>query len=177
MYSGVSSKSSDSCITVFFTDLENRQRGYSSPVEVRAPTNWIRIEVTEKPHSRFVPARKGTSSLLRMTDQLKIEIQADSNSDLLYEYDSLSSNSSRCGSLKYLLTAEKESFFKEILFAQAMFPEFFVRTAWKDVCTDISQTSLLHVVKRASTVKKRPFSLADEAIETWYIKEYGLLTS
>lgn len=135
--------------------------------------------MTEKPYSRFVPARKsrGTSSLLRMTDKLKIESQVDSNSDLLHEDDSLSSNSSRCGSLKYLLTAEKESFFKEILFAQAMFPEFFVRTAWKDVCTDFRQTSLLHVLTRASTVKKRPFALSDEAIETWYIKEYGLLTS
>ena len=177
MYSSVSSKSGDYCITVFFTDLVNRQRRYSSPVEVRAPTNRIRSDWKTTFSFRSRKESRGTSSLLRMTDQLKIESQADSNSDLLYEYDSLSSNSSRCGSLKFLLTAEKESFFKEILFAQAMFPEFFVRTAWKDVCTDFRQASLLHVVKRASAVKKRPFELSDEAIETWFIKEYGLLTS
>lgn len=109
-----------------------------------------------------------------MADYLKIESQEDSNSaDLFYEYDSSSSNSSRCGSLEFLLTAEKESFIDEILLAQAMFPEFFAKTAMKD----LSATSLAQVMKSASRLKKRRFTLSDEAIEIWYIKEYGLVPS
>ena len=114
-----------------------------------------------------------------MADQLKIESQEDSNSDLYYaEYHSSSSNSSRCGSLEFLLTAEKESFIKEIPLAQAMFPEFFVKTAIvKDLGTNFCETSLAHGMKRASRLKKRQFTLSDESIKIWYIKEYGLLTS
>ena len=106
-----------------------------------------------------------------MADQLKIESFEDSNSDLFYECNS--SNSSRCSSLEFLITAEKESFINEILFAQAMFPEFFAKTAIKD----LGKTSLVQVMKSARRLKKRHFTLSDEAIEIWYIKEYGLVTS
>ena len=109
-----------------------------------------------------------------MADQLKIESQEDSNSqDLFYEYDSSSSNWSRCCSLELLLTAEKESFINETLLAQAMFPEFFAKTAMKD----LGETSLAHVMKSASRLKKRHSTLSHEAIEIWYIKEYGLVAS
>ena len=112
-----------------------------------------------------------------MADQLEITRQEDSNSDLFYEFDSSSSTSSRCGSLELFLTAEKEAFIKEILLAQAMFPEFFAKTAMKELGANFSETSLAHIMKSAGNLKKRHFELSDEAIEIWYIKEYGLVTS
>lgn len=104
-----------------------------------------------------------------MADQLEIESQENLNSGVFYEYDSSSSNSSRCGNL--------ETFINEILLAQAMFPEFFAKTAMKDFGANFSETSLAHVMKSESGLKKSHFTLADEAIEIWYIKEYGLVTS
>ena len=100
-----------------------------------------------------------------MADQLEIESQEDSNSGMFYEYDSSSTNTASCGSLV--------TFIKEIVLAQAMFPEFFAKTAMKD----IGETSLAHIMRSASRLKKRHFTLSDEAIEIWYIKEYGLATS
>ena len=104
-----------------------------------------------------------------MADQLEAESQEGSNSGIFYEYDSSSTNSSSCGSL--------ETFIKEIVLAQAMFPEFFEKTAMKDLGANFSETSLAHVMRSASRLKKRHFTLSDEAIEIWYIKEYGLVTS
>lgn len=116
--------------------------------------------------------------MLKMADQLKIESQEDLNPELFCEYDSSNSSSnSRCGSLEFLLTAEKESFIKEILLAEAMFPEFFVKTAVKGLGTNFSGTSLAYVMKSASRPEKRHCTLSDEAIEIWYIKEYGLVAS
>ena len=104
-----------------------------------------------------------------MDAQLEIESQENLNSNVFNEYDSSSSNSSRCGGL--------EIFIKEILLARAMFPEFFAKTAMKDLGANFNETSPAHVTNSASRLKERHITLSDEAIEIWYIKEYGLVTS
>ena len=76
--------------------------------------------------------------------------------------------------MEFLVTAKKERLGKEMHFAQAMFPEFFSTAAMKGLRTCFSETSL--VCKNNVTGQKKAFKLSD-AIETWYIKEYGLLTS
>ena len=108
-----------------------------------------------------------------MANQLKNGSEGDLHTRLFYEYDSSSSNS-RSDSLEFLVTAKQEPFVKEINFAQAMFPEFFMTTATKGLRTCSSETSLVRV--NSVTGPMKDFKLSD-AIETWYIKEYGLLTS
>lgn len=109
-----------------------------------------------------------------MADQLKMESEGDFHTELFYEYDSSSSNS-RSDSLEFLLTAKKEPFVKEIYFAQAMFPEFFEKLAMKGPCTNFSENSLA-CINNASGKKKKHCELDNDAIEIWYIKEYGLGT-
>ncbi|KAL9974150.1 hypothetical protein ACROYT_G011156 [Oculina patagonica] len=109
-----------------------------------------------------------------MADELKIESQDNFHTELFYEYDSSSSNS-RSGSLEFLLTVKKESFVEEIHFAQALFPEFFVNTAMKGYCTNFKKNSLVCINNASAPKKKHCKQLDSDAIETWYIKEYGLL--
>ena len=111
-----------------------------------------------------------------MADQLKIESPSNFYSEVFYEYDSSSSNS-RSDSQEFQFTGtKKESFVREIIFAQAMFPEFFVKRDVTGPWTNCNETSLASINDVCGRNKEHCKSVSD-AIQIWYIKEYGLVVS
>ncbi len=139
-------------------------------VKEAAPTNWLDWKT-----NLLFRWQERKLRLLKMANQLKIESEGNFHTELFYEYDSSSSNS-RSGSLEFLMTAKKESFVKEIHFAQALFPEFFVKTAMKGYCTNFMKNSLV-CINSMSGQEKKHCKLDSDSIEIWYIKEYGLVAS
>ena len=111
-----------------------------------------------------------------MADQLKIESEGNFYSEVFYEYNSSRSNS-RSDSQEFQLTAtKKESFVREVSFAQAMFPEFFVKRVMKSSCTNSNEASLASINNESGPKKEHCKSVSD-GIKIWYIKEYGLVIS
>lgn len=116
-----------------------------------------------------------------MAKQLKSQSSSEGDShpctELFCDYDSANSNST-CDGLEFLLKAKKESFVKEILFAQSLFPEFFVKAAIKALRTSLSERSLASINNADNeNGPEKSRKLSNDAIEIWYIKEYGLVTS
>ena len=109
-----------------------------------------------------------------MACELSLESEGDFHAELCYEEES-SSLSSRSGSLEFLLASKNESFVEEIHIAQALFPDFFVKRAMKGLCKNISETLLACDMDRVSGPEKEHCKSISDAIEIWYIKEYGLV--
>lgn len=118
-----------------------------------------------------------------MAKQLKNDSEGDLHTctKIFCDYDSDNSNST-CDSLQFLLDllkTNKESYVKEILFAQSMFPEFFMKAAIKALRMSLSESSLASInnADSESNEPEKSRKLCNDAIEIWYIKEYGLGTS
>lgn len=92
---------------------------------------------------------------------------------LFYKYDQSSSTPSS-DSLELLFSAKTKSFVREFHSAQALFPEFFEKSAMKYFHSETCQTSHASVMNSVRRPGKRQL---DEAIEIWYMNEYGLVTS
>lgn len=85
-------------------------------------------------------------------------------------YDSLTFNSS---SLELLLSAKMECFSTDIHFAQAMFPEFFAKKTMEVLRTNVSKTPRSLAGPSRPENRQKNYK-SNEAIEIWYINEYGL---